>query len=60
MIGVEKHNINAGNSTDYADITVLDNVANILIATDINAGYLKDCDDDVAGELINYIDAGIW
>ena len=59
MIGVKKHNINAGNSTDYADITVLDNVADRLIATDFNAGDLKDCADDTASGLIAATDAGI-
>ena len=50
---------NARNSMDCADIKVLDDVADWLIAIPIDASNLTDCAEDSAGELIAYIDTVI-
>ena len=52
MIDVEKHNINSGNSTDCADITIPDDAADGLIATAIDSGYSTDCYDNAADGLM--------
>ena len=57
MIGVDKHNINADNSTECADITILENGEYGFIATNINARDLTDCSDNAAGGMISDIDA---
>ena len=36
MIDGEKHNINAGNLAHFSDVAISDNVADGLIATDID------------------------
>ena len=57
VIGVDKHNINADNSTECADITILENGEYGFIATNINARDLTDCSDNAAGGMISDIDA---
>ena len=57
VVDVDKHNINAGNSTDCVDITISDDAADGLIATSIDAGDSTDCADDHAGGLIAGINA---
>ena len=57
-IDVEKHNRNAGNSTDCVDITISENAADGLIADAINYGVSMDCSDDYSdGEISTAIDA---
>ena len=58
MIDVEKHNINAINSTYCAYITVSDDVADELIATAIDAENSLDCAEYAVGGLIADIDDG--
>ena len=58
MIDGEKHNINAGNLKDCADITIPDDVVDGLITTATDAGNSADCVDDATGGLIASIDAG--
>ena len=53
VIGVEKHNINAGNSTDCAYITILDHAEDGLISTAIYAVDSTDCSGDAADGLID-------
>ena len=52
-IGVEKHNINAGNSTDFAYITISYHAEDGLVSTAINAVNLTDCSGDAADGLID-------
>ena len=60
-VGVEKHNINAGNSTDFAYITISDHAEDGLISTAINAVDSTNCAGDVADGLIDtaikYVDS---
>ena len=58
VIDGDKHNINAGNSTDCADITISDDVADGLIATGIDIINYAGCTDNAAGGLIAAIDDG--
>ena len=58
VIAGQKHNLNAGNSTDCAEINISDNAADELIATAINAGDSTDFSDDAAGGLIAATNAG--
>ena len=58
FIDGEEHNLNAGNSTDFSDKSISDNVADELIATAINAGSSEDFADYAAGGLIAAINAG--
>ena len=51
--------INAGNSIDFSDIKVSDDVADILIAIAISADNSVDHAEDAAGGLITAIDAGV-
>ena len=43
MIDGDKQNLNAGNSTDCADITISDYASDGLVATDIDAVDYKYC-----------------
>ena len=59
VIYVEKHNINAGNSTGSANIKISDYSAYGFIANSLNYGDSEDCCDDAADGLIaTAIDAG--
>ena len=53
----EEQNLNAGNSTDCADKSISDNVADELIDTDINGGDSRDLSEDAAYGLIVAINA---
>ena len=50
--------INAGDSTDCANITISDDAAYVLIATAIDTGGSTDCSDNAAGGFIADIDVG--
>ena len=60
-IGVEKHNINAGNSTDCAYITISDHAEDGFISTDIYAvdltGFSGDAADGLIGTAIKYVNS---
>ena len=57
VIDSEKNNLNSGNLTDCANMTISDNAADELIATAINSGNSADFLDDSAGGLIAAINA---
>ena len=50
--------INAGNSTDCADISISNDSADGLIDTAIDASNLTDCAEDAAVGLIDAINSG--
>ena len=58
MVDVEKHNINADDSTDCDVTTISDDATDLLIPTAIDAGTLMGCADDDAGTFIAFINAG--
>ena len=58
VIDGEKHNLNACNLTDCADIMISDDAADGLIDTAIDVDNLTDCADDAAGGLIAAINDG--
>ena len=57
VIDGEEHNLNTGNLTDCADISISDYATDKLIANYINAGDSKDFSDDAAGALVAVINA---
>ena len=58
MIDSEEHNLNAGNSADFPNITISNDAEDKLIATTINAGDLTDFSEDAASRLIAVINDG--
>ena len=58
MIDGEKHSLNFGNSTDYADIMISDYAADELIAIAINYGDSSYSSGSATGGLIAAINAG--
>ena len=49
MIDGNKHNLNAENLTDCADITISDDAADKSITTTTNDGYSMNFSDNAAG-----------
>ena len=64
VVDDKEHNINTGNSTDFADEYISDKAAYELIATAVNACVLTDCadilisNDSADGLIAIAIDAG--